>query len=143
MTRIVDADGVLEGEAFTEERLVRLLAGALKLKYLKRDSAEQYKATLKPFEDWLLDNPGQRVRDGELGIVARWVDGGEEDVLDTATMAETEPEAFIALGRARLLKLDATAFKTLKDKLRAGAVAERFIFSKPRTGHVSIDKEDR
>ena len=130
-----------EGEAFTEERLVRVLPGLLELKYVKRDSAEYYKTALKLLEDWLLDNPGQCLRNGEQGIVARWVEGGADEVLDVMNMAVAEPDALLELAKAGLLKLDVTAFKAQREKLQAGAVAERFIYSKPRTGHVDVSKE--
>ncbi len=129
-----------EGEEFSESRLVAMLHQVYDLGRRSKSLGDAYSTAKKPYLEFLLKNGEKALRDGETGTSAVLQEPmGEE--CDVATLAEEMPGALIEAAKRGLLRLDVVGFKRQKETFQYGESIARYVYPKPMTARVVIQKE--
>lgn len=129
-----------EGEEFSEARLTLMLLQAYDVGRQAKNLDHTYRTLRQLFEDWLAKNPGEQLRDGESGIVARLVEPVGERC-DLAELAKRNIGALGALAERGLLSLDTTGFRRQERDFREGVIVRDYIYPDPRKAYCKIEKE--
>jgi hypothetical protein len=129
-------------EDFTEAQLTAMLPTVYALKKQRDAAKSTYDKACKPFRDWLDAHPGDFLRDGETGVVAKLQERSGTEELDAITLAAQHPQVFINLGLHGCLRLNPSVWKAIKDMVIEGVDAAGYIH--PGKGSVAliIDREE-
>lgn len=131
---------IIEGEEFSEGRLIGLLVAFYELKRNKTDAERKYATATKPLRAYLEEHGGDLV-DGENRIRAFLQErtGGKQP--DWKNL----PESLLRfLADTGCLRFDYAQFKKLHEAQMKGALdVDRFLMPAPGTVALQIVKEDK
>ena len=131
------------GSDFTAAQLEAMLPSLLALRRQRDDLDRAYKKAAEPVRAYLDAHPGEELRDGESGITACLQERAGGLALDVMTLAEKAPHLLTWLAVRGGLKLDATAWKAIKDKAAEAVDLKRYTYPAGGTTALIIEKEKR
>lgn len=128
------------GQEMDAKRLEQMLSSVYDLRRRRDALAKTFDAVKKAFTEYLHEHPGEDLRDGETGTVARltWPKG---ETVDVITLAKDHPEVLTTLAEMGLLTVDLTAFKRAEEKFKDGVTVRGYVMPKPLTARLMIEKE--
>jgi len=127
---------------FTEAELTVMLRGLYAIKHQRDDLDKAYKKGSQPVRDWLDLHPGDFLRDGETGIVAKYQERNGPEDMDVIGLAQERPELCIDLAKRGCLRLDNGVWKALQGKTAAALDAAGFLMSGKGSVALLIEKEE-
>ena len=142
-TDVNKTTGEIEGEDWTEPRLVGLLAGLFELRRNADRQKAAYEKAKQPVGDFLLkQSEGYRLTDGESRTFAQYQGGGQEHLLDFDTLvSKGHEDALFWLARHGCLALRWPVYTALVKSSPEQAVIDRFLYTESRTRRLVIDRE--
>ena len=126
---------------FTEAELTTMLKGLWEIKHQRDDLDKAYKKGTLPVRDWLAAHPGDFLRDGETGVVAKLQERQGTPELDMISLYQKDTETILDLASFGCLKLDAKGWQGIQGKSMVAERAKPFLMPGKGSMALLIDKE--